>query len=337
MKKVLLIILVIIITISSFSSCKKKEPVVLNGSVMLYTTVDETIARALKDDFEKKYPGIVLDYYYGDSDRVDRKIDVEFESGQANADVVFLSSVLSLEDMKAKSRLEVYESKESKKIIKDFKDKDNYYCAGAVTTMGIGFNKNPELGIDEKKVPKTWIDFLNNDFRGKMAIANPKNDIYVKYWVMAMMQNKDYGDTFFRRLRDYGVVIKSTERDVLDNLVSGAFSVGICYDETAVGFTKEYEDFGFKYATSDNVTMMTGVALVKDAVNAENAKLFIDYLLSKKGQEILVANGLVSARSDVKNIMNTKAVIEKSLKVDLEDIKSNGNQYLSIFGDIFGS
>ena len=321
----------------AFTSCAKKEVKVLNGSVMLYTTIDETVAQALKQDFEKTYPGMVLDYYYGDSDRVDKKIDVEFESGQANADVVFLSNILSLEDMKSKSRLEAYESKESKKIIKDFKDKDNYYCAGAVTTMGIGFNKNLELGIDEKNVPKTWNDFLNNDLREKMAIANPKNDNYVKYWVMAMMQNKDYGDTFFRRLRDYGVVIKSTERDVLDNIVSGKVNVGICYDETSVSFTKEYEDFGFKYATSDNISMMTGVALVKDAVNAENGKLLIDYLLSKKGQEILVANGLVSARSDVKNIMNTKAVIEKSLKVDLEDIKSNGNQYLSIFSDIFGS
>ena len=332
MKKVLLFL---IVSVLALSACKK-EPVVLNGSVMLYTTVDETVAYALKQDFEKTYPGIVLDYYYGDSDRVDRKIDMEFESGQANADVVFLSNVLSLEDMKSKSRLEAYESKESKKINKNFKDSDNFYCAGAVTTMGIAFNKNPELGIDEKVAPKTWNDFLNNDFRGKMGIANPKNDNYVKYWVMAMMQNKDYGDTFFRRLRDYGVVIKSIERDVLDNVVGATFNVGLCYDETAVSFTKEYEDFGFKYASADNITMPTGVALIKDAVNSENGKLFIDYLLSKKGQEILVANGLVSARTDVKNILNTKAVIDKSLKVDLEDIKKNGNQYLSIFGDIFG-
>lgn len=333
MKKVLLIL---IISLMAFSSCAKKDPVVLNGSVMLYTTVDETVAQALKQGFEKEYPGIVLDYYYGDSDRVDRKIDMEFESGQANADVVFLSNVLSLEDMKSKSRLEAYESKESKKINKDFKDSENFYCAGAVTTMGIAFNKNPELGIEEKTAPKTWNGFLNNDYRGKMAIANPKNDNFVKYWVMAMMQHKDYGDAFFRRLRDYGVVIKSTERDVLDNVVSGTFNVGICYDETAAGFTKEYEDFGFKYSNSDNISMMTGVGLVKDAVNAENGKLFIDYLLSKKGQEILVANGLVSARPDVKNILNTKAVIEKSIKVDMEDIKKNGNQYLSIFSDIFG-
>lgn len=336
MKKILSIVLVLVLSIGLFSSCKKKEPQVFSGSVMLYTTIDESVAMALKQSFEKEYPGVVLDYYYGDVNRVSKKIDAEFESGQPNADVVFLSDILTLEDMKSKSRLEAYNSSEAKKIPAEYKDKGNFYFAGAVTTMGIGFNNNPELGIEEKSAPKTWNDFLNNDFSGKMSLANPNSDNYVKYWVMAMMQNPNYGDAYFRKLRDYGVVIKSTERDVLDSIVSGTSSVGICYDETAANFTKEYEDFDFQYANSDNITMPTGVALVKDSINPINGKLLIDYLLSKKGQEVLIANGLVSARSDVKNVLNTKSVISKSLKVDIEDIKQKGNDYITIFNDIFG-
>lgn len=336
MKKFLSIVLVFILTISMFSSCKKKNAEPLSGSVMLYTTIDEEVAMAIKSSFEKEYPGVVLDYYYGDLDRVNRKIDAEFESGQPNADVVFLSNVLSLEDMKSKSRLEAYNSNEAKKIPSEYKDKDNFYFAGAVTTMGIGFNKSSDFGIQEKSAPKTWNDFLSKDFSGKMALANPNSDNYVKYWVMAMMQNQNYSDTYFRRLRDYGVVIRSSERDVLDSIVGGLSSVGICYDETTSKFTKEFEDFKFQYANSDSITMITGVGLVKDAVNPVNGKLLIDYLLSKKGQEVLVANGLVSARTDVKNVFNTKQIISKSLKVDLEDIRQKGNEYITIFNDIFG-
>ena len=336
MKKILSIFLVLMIGICLLTSCKKEEKIVYNGSVMLYTTIDEEAALALKQSFEKEYPGVVLDYYYGDIDRVNRKIDMEFESGQPNADVVFLSDFLTLEDMKAKNRIEAYKSKESKMIPETYKDKDNFYFAGAVKTMGIAFNKNAEYGIDVKNAPKTFNDFLTKDYKGKMALANPQNDNYVKYWVMAMMQNQNYGDTYFRRLRDYGVVIRPNERDVLDNIVAGVYQVGLCYDETSVKFMKEYEDYSFKYADSDNITMMTGVALINGAVNPVNGKLLIDYLLSKKGQEVLVANGLVSARTDVKNVLNSKAVIEKSLKVDLEDIKNRGNDYITIFNDIFG-
>lgn len=335
MKKIISIIMILVLGISLFSSCKKKD-IVYSGSVMLYTTVDEEVAMALKSSFEKEYPGVVLDYYYGDLDRVNRKIDAEFISGQPNADVVFLSNALTLEELKSKSRIEAYNSKEAKKIPEEYKDKDNFYFAGAVTTMGIGFNKNPDFGIEENSAPKTWNDFLNKDFNGKMSIANPSSDTYVKYWVMAMMQNQNYSDTFFRRLRDYGVVIRPKERDVLDSIVGGVSSVGICYDETATKFMKEYEDFKFQYTDSDNITMITGVALVKDAVNPVNGKLLIDYLLSKKGQEVLVANGLVSARSDVKNVLNTKQVISKSIKVDIEDLQKRGNEYMTIFNDIFG-
>lgn len=336
MRKVLSIILILILSISVFSSCVKKNSTAYSGSVMLYTTIDESVAFALKQSFEKEYPGVVLDYYYGDVDRVSRKIDVEFESGQPNVDVVFLSNVLSLENMKDKSRLEAYETKEAKKIPKEYKDLENYYYAASVTTMGIGFSKDSESGIDEESAPKTWNDFLNKNFNGKMAIANPANDSYVKYWVMAMMQNTNYGDAYFRRLRDYGVVIKSRENDVIDNIVSNTYKVGICYDETSVKYTKEYENFGFKYADSDNITMVNGVALVKDAVNPVNGKLLIDYILSKKGQEVLVSNGLISARTDVKNVLNTKSVIANSNPVDLEDIKKKGNDYVTIFNDIFG-
>lgn len=337
MKKFLSIVLILVLSISLFSSCKKKEPQVFSGSVMLYTTIDESVAMALKQSFEKEYPGVVLDYYYGDVDRVNKKIDAEFEAGQPNADVIFLSDVLTLEDMKSKSRLEAYNSSEAKKIPAEYKDKENFYFAGAVTTMGIGFNNNPELGIEEKSAPKTWNDLLNSNFRGKMSLANPNSDNYVKYWVMATMQNPNYGDTYFRKLKDCGIVIKSTERDVLDSIVGGISSVGICYDETAASFTKEYEDFNFQYANSDNITMPTGVALVKDSINPINGKLLIDYLLSKKGQEVLIANGLVSARSDVKNVLNSKNVISKSLKVDLEDIRQKGNDYITIFNDIYSN
>ena len=336
MKRILSILLVLLMTIGTLTSCKKKEPVVYSGSVMLYTTIDEEAAMVLKQSFEKEYPGVVLDYYYGDVDRVDRKIDVEFESGQPNADVVLLSDVLSLENMKSKSRLEVYESKEAKKIPKEYKDAENYYAAASVTTMGIGFNKNSEYGIKEESAPKTWNDFLNNDYKGKMSLANPANDSHVRCWVIAMMQNENFGETYFRRLRDYGIVIRSTERDVLDNIVGGVYMVGLCYDENALNFTKEYEDFGFKYADSDNVTMMTGVALVKDSINQENGKLLIDYILSKKGQETLVENGLVSVRTDVKNILNTKSVISNAKTMDIADAQKNGDSYITIFGEIFG-
>ena len=42
------------------------------------------------------------------------------------------------------------------------------------------------------------------------------------------------------------------------------------------------------------------IALVSNSMNTDNAKLLIDYLLSKNGQEGLIKNNLKSVRKDIK-------------------------------------
>ena len=334
MKKRLLFMLALLLILNLFA-CNKKNTN-YSGSVMLYTTLDENAIRALKYAFEEEYKGMVLDFYYGDLDRVKNKIEIEFESGQPNADVVFISSPLTLEEFKNSGKIIKYVSKESKKIPDEYKDKDGYYAAGSVSTMGITINKIPEVGIDEKEAPNTWNDFLDNKYKGKMAIISPRNSEAAKYFVMAMMKNPKYGDAYFRRLRDYGVVVANGDMDAVDKVISGNYVVGICPDDKCVGLLKEFEDFAFRYSEEDNITMPQGVALINDAANQENGKLLIDYILSKKGQDILVQNGLVSARTDVKNVMKSKNVIAKSIKVDINDLMNKGNNYTVMFDDIFG-
>lgn len=336
MKKRTSLFLIVVLSIFIAFSCNKKETVNYEGQVMLYTTLDDDVAMEIKNSFEKEYPGVTLDYYYGNAERVKRKIEVEFDSGQPNADVVFINDFFALEDMKSKSMLEAYESKESKKISKEFKEKNNFYCAASLISMGIAFNQSADYGISDDEAPKKWNDFLNNTYKDKIALANPLEDSYTKYWVMAMMQNVNYRDAYFRRLRDYGTVIASGGTNAMDRIVSGKCLVGFCSDEKSINYMNEYEDYKFRYAESDNVTMISGIGLVKGSANQDNGKLLIDFMLSKKGQELLVAKGLVSARSDVKNKLNTNKVISSNMKIDIDDIVTHGNEYIRLFLDIFG-
>ena len=60
------------------------------------------------------------------------------------------------------------------------------------------------------------------------------------------------------------------------------------------------ENDGYYVAVLDSNNNKYYVAVVSNGLNVENGELFIDYLLSKKTQEMLVNNGLKTVRNDIK-------------------------------------
>ena len=72
-----------------------------------------------------------------------------------------------------------------------------------------------------------------------------------------------------------------------------------------------------------------------DSQNVENAKKLYDFILSKEGQELLVANNLVSVRDDVEMKVDTSSIAAINLPVDFNDLAENTGAYLEQFNGIF--
>ena len=62
----------------------------------------------------------------------------------------------------------------------------------------------------------------------------------------------------------------------------------------------------------------------------------MDFILSKEGQEVLVANNLVSVRDDVEMKVDTSAIAAVNMEVDYADLGANLQTYLENFNKIFG-
>ena len=61
-----------------------------------------------------------------------------------------------------------------------------------------------------------------------------------------------------------------------------------------------------------------------------------DFILSKEGQEVLVANNLVSVRTDVKMDVDTSKIASINMPVDFNDLAENTPNYLNDFNQIWG-
>ena len=166
-------------------------------------------------------------------------------------------------------------------------------------------------------------------------MTDPAQASTTKYWMAAMMQNPNYGEEFFQKLHDNGCELESGTTSTHNQVAAGSYKVGICLDYVSANLISEGSPMNFHYTDSDVVTMTSPVGLIANCANPENGKKLYDFILSKEGQEILVANNLVSVRDDVKNSVDTSAIAEKNVSVDFDDLADNTQNYLDQFNKIW--
>lgn len=93
---------------------------------------------------------------------------------------------------------------------------------------------------------------------------------------------------------------------------------------------------GVPYPEKDGISIYSPIALVKGAANMDNGKLLYDFILSKEGQDVLVANNLLSVRKDIKQRdVTIEEIAAHAMNIDLATLAANANKVLDDFDAIF--
>ena len=328
MKKTLALLLALVMVLS-VSAAAFAEP---SGKVMLYSSMQEAQLQAIEQAFEAKYPTVDMEYYYAGGGKLVTKMTTEAQDGgQIASDLVWLGDPSDYEAFKANGWLEPYVSPETDHISEAYIDPDGYYTAGRLVTMGIAWF----IGVDEEDAPKTWNDLLDPKWYNQIIMTDPSQASTTKYWMAAMMQSPKYGPDFFQKLKDNSVELESGTTATHNRVADASYQVGICLDYVSANLIAEGSPMMFHYTTEDVITMTSPVALIKGCANEENGKLLMDFILSKEGQEVLVANNLVSVRDDVEMQVDTSAIAAINMEVDYNDLGENLQTYLDTFNKIF--
>ena len=307
-----------------------------DGTVMLYSSMQEDQLMAIEKAFEAAHPDIDMEYYYAGGGKLVTKMATEAQAGQIAGDVVWLGDPSDYEGFKKAGYLQQYTSPETDHIAAEYSDPEGYYTAGRLVTMGIAWCTNEAFGaIADEDAPKTWNDLLDPKWKGQLIMTDPAQSSTSKYWMAAMMQSEKYGPAYFEALRDNGLELESGTTATHTAVAAGSYSVGICLDYVSANQMNEGAAMNFHYTTEDVVTMTSPVALIAGCANEDNGKILIDFILSKDGQEVLVANNLVTVRDDVEMTIDTSAIAAINMPVDFNDLADNVDNYLEQFNTIF--
>ena len=302
-----------------------------SGKVMLYSSMQEDQLVAVKEGFEKKYPGITMEYYFAGTSKVVTKISTEAQAGHVDADVIWVGDAADYVSFKEEGILQQYTSPEAANLDPAYVDADGYYTAARLVGVGIAYNT---VTVTPEEAPKTWNDLLDAKWKDQIVMSDPGTAGTTKYWMNAMMCSDKYGADYMQKLKDNGCLLESGTTATHNQLAASAYQVGVCLDYVTANLVAEGSPIAFLYP-EDTVSIASPIGLVKDCNNEENGKLLYDFILSKEGQEILVANNLVSVREDVEQAVDLTA-IPSMLDSDFAKLASDGKTNLETFNKIFG-
>ncbi|MBQ7067715.1 MAG: ABC transporter substrate-binding protein [Synergistaceae bacterium] len=326
MKRIILAFILVVMAVSFAFA----EP---SGKVMMYSSMQEDQLVAIKKGFEAKYPGVTMDYYFAGTGRVITKIATEHQAGQVAADIIWVGDPSDYLSFKEEGILEKYSSPEAAAIDAKFIDVDGFYTGARMMNMGIGYNS---ALVTPEEAPKSWNDLLDPKWEGQIVMTDPTSAGTTKYFVAALLASPEYGEEYFKKLKANGCELESGTTATHNQVAASAYKVGVMLDYVSHNLMAQGSPIGFTYLPKDLISIFSPIGLVKGCANMENGKLLYDFILSKEGQEILVANNLLSVRNDVNQKgVNVEEIAKSAMTVDLETLAKNSDKILSTFDDIF--
>ncbi len=255
------------------------------GRVLWYTTlIVNQVVIPLKTAFEKKYPGVILDYARNDEGPTAIRLLNEAKAGKVRADV-FDGLTVNV-PLKREGLLARIEIPNAADYPAEMKDADGAWHALLLFVFAPGFNTTLVAKAD---APKTYEDLLDPRWKGKMA-WNPNSSAGAIGFVgnILLSMGPDKGMDYLRALSKQNIVnVEASSRAILDQVIAGEYPMGLMM------FNNHTVISARKGAPSDWTPLepvpvaFDSLGIMKDAPHPNAARLLVEFLLSEEGQTVL--------------------------------------------------
>jgi iron(III) transport system substrate-binding protein len=273
------------------------------GKLVVYSTTDAKLVQPLIKDFEAAFPGVKVEYTDMNSTEIYNRFISENAANAASADAVWSSSMDLQLKLAADGLALAYKSPEISALPDWAHWKDMVY---ATTFEPIAIVYNKRL-VPADEVPKTHADLLKllttkgEKYQNKVTAYDPE-----KSGVGFMLVNQDakFFPEFWDLVKAFGarsLKVQSSTGTMLERVSSGENLIGYnVLGSYALTRAKKDPSLGIAFTTDYNLVLSRLAFVAKNAKNPNAGKLWLDYLLSKRGQTITAEQAeLYSIRTDI--------------------------------------
>ena len=294
---------------SKIVDAAKKE-----GKLVVYSTTDAASSGALLKDFQSLYPGVQVEYSDLNSTELYNRFIAEAAAGSGTADLLWSSAMDLQVKLVADGQALTYASPEIPALPKWAVWKDQAY---GTTYEPIAFIYNKRL-VPPEDVPQDHAALLRllttktEAYKGKITAYDPERSGVGYLFVNEDLKYFPQAWDLFKAFGKAGIKVYTSAGAMIERVSSGEHTIAYgIFGSYALARSKKDPNIGI-ILPKDYTLITSRVAFIsKQAKNPNAAKLFLDYLLSKRGQNIIANQAdLYTLRSDIDGEATAKRVGE---------------------------
>lgn len=297
------------------------------GSVVWYTAMALDQANHVINRFKEKYPFIKVDLFRTGGGPLLNKILSEARAGRHAWDVAVGRGEMILPLLERKL-LAPYRSPETSAIFEDLVDRESFWTAYYANPHGLGFNTRM---VPRADVPTSYDALLDPKWKGKKISLDTEG--YGLFSGLIRAWGREKAISYFKKLAAQEPVLMRGNTNRIQLVTAGEYPLLISYPSLLQVHTSKGAPIDWLHL-EPAVVLIYPVMLAVRSPNPNAGKLFIDFLLSKEGQQILVGLKRVPVRKDVdadppRLSKGYKRIVEHP--EDYKDFKGVVKMYQEIF------
>ena len=324
------VMLIIAASVACFLSGCKSEPEQMS-SIVVVSPHPNAFIRPLINEFEN-YSGVKVKVIEcGTADAIEKVEEDE------DVDIMWGGSVLTVGPFS--DLFYRYETPNKAYFKDEFKTSDVACTFFSDVPSVLIINKDM---MSDKKI-KGYEDLLGDEYKGKIAFANPAKSSSSFEHLVNMLYAMGGGDPEkgwdyvkkFTEVLDGNLLDSSS--NVYEGVANGRYAVGLTFEEAAVTMLKNDKHVGIVYMEEGVVSTPDGIYINKNTKNIDECKKFVDFMTDRNTQIYMAKTlGRRSVRTDVdaSSLVLPKSEIN-SLSVDKDNVTKNKDAWIAKFTEIY--
>jgi iron(III) transport system substrate-binding protein len=297
------------------------------GELVWYAAMGSDRAQELIKAFETKYPFLKVRFQPGGASRQMEQLLVEHRTKQHRADII--NTRRSFVGILARAGAVARYRTPLRAVLREgFSDKEGFINAIYAQPRVFLFNNRM---VSREKAPRSFEDLLDPQWKDKLGLEATDYD-----WLASLIDYYGRGKAleYAEKLARQQVNIRRGTTLLAQLAVAGEFPVMIdAFPEEVLQMKNAKAPVD--YILSEPfvpVKTPTTISIAAGAPHVHAAALFLDFLLSKPGQEVMASQGRWVSRKDVGYLIDLKG---KKMQIPLPEWDDKQVELIKLYNGIF--
>lgn len=260
--------------------------------------------------FKERYPGVEI--VYNDLGSAATVVALDNSKNRPQADTAYYFAASAL-DAAAKGLVEDFQPVNFDKLPEQLRHESGQWFT--IHTLNVAFLVNTKL---VENVPQSWADLLKPEYKNAIVYQDPRSTGQGQVVTFAAafgnggdMDNVQPGIDYLGQLTQVGNVLRTVGTTPYAQFLKGEFPIWIGYEND--GLKAKYtdgmgDDIAVVIPAEASAAAPYAISLVKDGPNPNAGKLWLNFIMTEKGQGIF-AEGYV--RPSVPGVTLPESVVDK--------------------------